>query len=391
LTPEDGRGGGPAGGATGAEGATPEPYYRLREHQTTYNGPGDDIPDSRGLDEVRLGYFGPSDPTHPDGGDMWLAAGMAVAEANAAGGYQGLPFRLVPAWSDSPWGSGITQVTRLAYEDRAWGIVGSIDGATTHLAEQVVAKARLPLINPASTDKTVNLANVPWMFSCPPGDHQSAPLLAEALSARLGSAGFVLLTSTGHDARAFTAELMSSLAGGATQARLHLQFRPQNPDFSDLIAQVEELHPQAVVVIAAAGDSARLVAGLRDAGFEGVIFGGPAMGRRSFIHSAEAAAEGVIFPLLVSPSSQAIFTEAFEDRFGHPPDFAAVHTYDATRMLIAAIQKAGLSRARIRSALADLTPWNGASGTLIWDRLGQNRRPAQVGTISDGRVARLAR
>ena len=93
----------------------------------------------------------------------------------------------------------------------------------------------------------------------------------------------------------------------------------------------------------------------------------------------------------VSPPSQTIFVRAFEGRFGHSPDFAAVHTYDATRMLIAAIQEAGLNRARIRSALVELTPWHGASGTLIWDPLGQNRRPAQVGTISNGRVAPLAR
>ena len=371
--------------------STPSPHYVLREHETAYNGPAGEGTDPADLEEVRLGYFGPSDPLHAEGGDMWLAASMAISEANEAGGFQGLPFRLLPAWSDNPWGTGIKQVTRLVYEDDVWGIVGSIDGATTHLAEQVVAKARLPLINPASTDKTVNLANVPWMFSCPPGDHQSAPVLARALTGTLAGRNFLLLTSTDHDARAFTAELMSSLAGDVTRPHRHLHFHAEEADFAGIVTQVETLTPEAVVVVASAEDSARLVAGLRAAGFEGVVFGGPAMGRWSFIQTAEAAAEGVIFPLLVAPEDPAPFALVFEDRFGHPPDFAAAHTYDATRMLIAAVREAGLNRAGIRDALVELAPWQGASGTMTWDPLGQNQRPAQVGTIVAGRVSPLAR
>jgi len=367
------------------------PHYRLREHQSTYNGPGRETAEPEGLEEVALGYFGPSDPAHPDGGDMWLAASMAVSEANEAGGYQSMPFVLLPAWSDNPWGTGIKQVTRLVYEQRVWGIVGSIDGAATHLAEQVVAKARLPLVNPASTDKTVNLANVPWMFSCPPGDHQSAPLLAQALTTTLAGSHFVLLTSTDHDSRAFTAELMSSLAGGPTHPRFHLQFHSGVVDDSSFVARINAIRPQAVVIVAAAGDSARIVAGLRRAGFEGAIFGGPAMGRWAFLEAADAAAEGVVFPLLIAGDDLTPFAREFEERYDHPPDYAAVHSYDATRILIAAIREAGLNRAGIRDALVGLAPWVGAGGALSWDPLGQNQRPARLGTISTGRVVPFAR
>ena len=52
-------------------------------------------------------------------------------------------------------------------------------GPSAHLAEQVVAKARLPLVCPVSSDRTANVANVPWMFSVLPGDNAQAPCLAE--------------------------------------------------------------------------------------------------------------------------------------------------------------------------------------------------------------------
>ena len=135
-----------------------------------YAGPrtADEIPDD--LTEVAIGWFGPADPAHPLHGDLWTAAPLAVEEANRAGGWNGLPFRLLPRWSENVWGSGVSQVARMVYEDRVWAILGSVDGAATHLAEQIVAKARLPLVSPVSTDESVNLAGVPWMFSLAPAD-----------------------------------------------------------------------------------------------------------------------------------------------------------------------------------------------------------------------------
>ncbi|MHC4741697.1 MAG: hypothetical protein ACYS8Z_07290, partial [Planctomycetota bacterium] len=38
------------------------------------------------VEEVLIGYFGPTDPCHVRGGDMWRAACLAVEEANRAGG-----------------------------------------------------------------------------------------------------------------------------------------------------------------------------------------------------------------------------------------------------------------------------------------------------------------
>ena len=87
------------------DGKTPD--YDLTRHRVEYAGPGREEPAPADVDEVRIGYFGPSDPAHPAGGDLWLAAGMAIEDANTAGGLNGTPFRLVPVWSENPWGTGV--------------------------------------------------------------------------------------------------------------------------------------------------------------------------------------------------------------------------------------------------------------------------------------------
>jgi hypothetical protein len=71
------------------------------------------------------------------------------------------------------------------------------------------------------------------------------------------------------------------------------------------------------------------------------------------------------------------------------PDFAAAGTYNAVQLLVSAIRKAGLNRARIGDALRQLAPWNGAAGLVPWDTPGGNTRPAHLATVTGDRLVRL--
>ncbi|MGO8753381.1 MAG: ABC transporter substrate-binding protein [Thermoguttaceae bacterium] len=363
----------------------PKPYYDYREHATPYAGPGREAPEPAGVREVLLGYFGPNDPQHAEGGDAWCAAQMAVEEANRDGGYRGKSFRLVPGWSDNPWKAGVVHVTRMAYTDNVWAILGGIDGPSTHLAEQVVAKACLPLVSPGNTDRTANLANVAWMFSCLPSDHVQAPVLADAMVGRIGHGPFEVLTDEEHDSRCLLAQLRRAFAERRISPRHQYVCRLATDDPAGAVSRVVDAKPAAVVVLAGAQGSARLLRQLRTNGFSGPIFGGPAMGRRRFLEEARDAAEGVLFPLLYDRKAiPGPFADAFEKRFHHEPDFTAAAAYDSVQLTVAAVRKAGLNRARIGDALHAISPWKGACGTIQWDSLGSNIRPIHLGTIHSG-------
>jgi branched-chain amino acid transport system substrate-binding protein len=366
----------------------PKAFTDFRQHPSQYAGPGRDAPEPKDAREIPIGYFGPSDSSDAQSGDMWCAAQLAVEEVNRAGGCAGRPLRLVPRWSDKPWTAGAVAVTRMVYQDNVWGIIGGVDGPTTHLAEQVVAKARLVLLSPAATDKTVNLANVPWMFSCLPGDHLLAPVLASAIAGRVGNKPFVLVSADDHDPHLLAVELKKCLAERGLTPAYHFEFSGGSADLTELAARIAASRPGAAVLLAGPKPSARLLAALRVQGFTGPVFGGPDMGRRRFLDEAGPVAAGVVFPLLYDPQpSSSGFVKTFRDRFGRSPDYAAAHTYDAVRLLAAAISKAGLNRARIGDAVRELSPSSGVTGTMTWDRLGSNVRPVRLGTISDGAVA----
>jgi ABC-type branched-subunit amino acid transport system substrate-binding protein len=367
------------------------PAKNAFEHPTTYYaGSGRELEPPADLKEVRLGYFGPHDPKDAEGGEAWQAAQLAIAEANAAGGYQGKPFRLVPALSADPWKAGVTQLARAVYQDKVWAIIGGIDGPSTHLAEQVAVKARLPLISPSSTDKTVNRASVPWMFSCAASDDQQVPILAEDMAARIGDKPFVLVSTTQHDPRLFTVELKKALDQLRLQPRLAIECQGGARESSGIARRVMAANPAAVVVAADAHDGASLVKSLRQAGFQGLIYGSSSMGRQRFVREAGAAAEGVRFPLLYVPTREATaFTRAFRNRQNTSPDYAAAQTYDAVRLVLAAIRKGGLNRARIQDSLRGLSPWQGIAGTVAWDNLGGNIRTVPLGIIQGGQQVKV--
>lgn len=384
----------PAQPPGGQEPRTPpenrEAYKDARKHRRGYFGAGreDPEPDLKNLNAVAIGYFGPSDPSHPDGGPAWLGASLAFEEANASGGYKGLPFRLYPVWAENPWADGAAKLTRLAYLERVWAFIGSIDGASTHIAETVVAKAHLTLIDPGSTDESVNQANVPWMFSCLPGDRPIAAALGKTLLEHSGGS-FLILSATDHDSRALAAQLKSFVSAQRVTVKLQLEFPAGTAETSALASQAAASGVRAAVVLAGARDSARLIRDLRRRNPEMLLFAGPQACRRLFLVEAGPAADGVVVPVLVETPGASAFARKFEERHGFPPDYTALAAYDAASLLVAAVRKSGLNRVRILDSIEELSPWPGVSGMIEWDKLGRTTRPVRSGVIRGGRVELL--
>lgn len=383
-------GGSPPGTATPPPQATPTPFARAEDRAVGYEGPGREEEPPEGLTEIRIGWFAPGELGHPEGGAFWRGATLARDEANAEGGLRGVPFRLVVGWSDSPWAGGGAQVARLVFRERVWAIVGSIDGAATHVAEQVAVKAGILVLGPGGTDESVNLANVPWMLSLLPSDGAQAPPLVEALAGTVIGRPFAVLSGTDHDSRAAWDALRAELARRGMSPSQHFELPPDEKRLEMPVTAIVARRPRAVVVLAGARAAGRLARALRAAGHAGPILGGATLGRDGFREEAREAAEGVVFPLLVEPSpAWASFVTRFRSRFGSEPDYAAGSAYDAIRLLVAGIRTAGANRPRILDAVRALSPFAGVTGTVAFDRLGRNARPVGLGTIRDGRVVPL--
>ena len=273
-------------------------------------------------------------------------------------------------WAPDPWGTGVSQLTRMVYEERPVALLGSIDSAATHLAEQVVAKANLPLVSPVATDKTLTLAGVPWVFSCAPSDDAIVCPLADGILEALqqGNAGWVLLAATDHASRMTTRELTRETSRRGRGPDHRIEVPAGAAPTEQALDRIAAATPAAVAVIATAEDAAAWVQVLRPRLPAARWFGGPTLGRRGFADRCGSAAEGIRFPPLFEPDRADAVTARFLARFidarGYEPDYAAALTYDATRLLLDAIRRAGPARTAIRDALARSGPWKGITGPI---------------------------
>jgi ABC-type branched-subunit amino acid transport system substrate-binding protein len=152
-----------------------KPYADFSNKGSGFYGAGREVPDPVDLKTVRIGVLAPE--KNPEGLQLRNAVQMALDEANQRGGYRQIPYEMVFRADDGPWGVAAQRVVDLAYEDKVWTIIGGLDGQRTHVAELVVSKAWVPVVSPSATDTSVDYANVPWVFRCPPADSRQADLL----------------------------------------------------------------------------------------------------------------------------------------------------------------------------------------------------------------------
>ena len=80
------------------------------------------------------------------------------------------------------------------------------------------------------------------------------------------------------------------------------------------------------------------------------------------------------------------FNRRFEERFHEKPEQFASLAYDAMNALLDSICRAGLNRARIHDALADIEQYDGVTGHMVFDPNQKNVAPMYLGTVHNGTI-----
>jgi branched-chain amino acid transport system substrate-binding protein len=321
-----------------------------------------------GLKEVRIGLFA------PDSGEASKGARLAVEQVNAAAGFHGTPLRIVTRWSDDPWSGGAREMVRLVYGDSVWAVLGAVNGDATHIAEQVVTKAWLPLLATGSADPTLTAIRIPWIFRMPPDDQAQADVLVRDGVVARSLVHVGLITSTDHDGRTFAKCLLERLRSRGVTPAFHLEVAP-NGDVGAVVARARAFSPGAIVVRLPLPMLPDLVNQLSGARLRPPVLLPWIPGLvPSALASRYAGDVLAIRPFQETDNpAYAAFAREYEARYGSAPTPVAAYSFDAVHLLVKALAASGLNRAALRDALAAATGFVGAAGTITWDNAGGNR------------------
>jgi len=353
-----------------------EPYKRMLDDPMEFTGPESLFADAATLQEIRIGLFAPRDPEHALARSMLQGATLAVEQANKRGGYKGVPYLVVQRWTDGPWGSGSREMVRLVYGDRVWGVIGSISGDSTHVAQQIVTKARLPLVAPLSTDATLTHIRIPWIFRLTPNDAVQAELLVKEGIVPRALKRIGLISSDDHDSRMAAVEIQKALRNHGSTTFFHLTVPVRKEVSAESILQrILSFSADGLVLRLPGPLLLRLVSAMQNGGLAIPLFLPwiPDLDAEELLRRYRGTLVAVIpFPERGDCPLYQSFEHAYFLRFGVAPDPPATYTYDAMNLLIEGIQEAGLSRVGLREALVNLDGFEGASGVYRWDSGGGN-------------------
>jgi branched-chain amino acid transport system substrate-binding protein len=391
-----------------------KPYYENYLQPNIYAGAGRNIPDPKDVTEVRIGFFGPVEPApdQVDGLRMLHGAQLAVEESNARGGYGGKPFKLMVHndynnWqaqavyganrpTDSTiWGSAGDEAVKMIYDDNDWAIFGSISSESTHIMLRVALKAEIPIVNCASTDPTIPETYIPWYFTDLQDDRVQAFTLARHIYTELGLKRIALLRVNSRYGRMGVPKFRNASVRLGHPVVIEQKFLPGDTDFSRELQIIRGSRVDGIVLWADETETANILKQMRAVGMKQRVFGSYRTLGPDLLAQAGSAADGfeAVFPYDPTRSDPRWldFNRRFEARFHEQPEQFASLAYDAMNALLDSICKAGLNRARIHDALADIEEYDGVTGHMVFDPNQKNVAPMYLGTAHNGAITyRLA-
>ncbi len=360
------------------------PYKQHFLEQMEYTGPGRAIGEPEAVQTVKVGFIGPIESTvsvatggasheEPLGMMMLKGAQMAVEEANAQGGYlkRSVPFELVVKNDNGLWGASGNTIVDFVYKDEVWAILGTIDGANSHIAIRVALKAEIAMMNSGDTDPTFIETNIPWVFRNIGDDRQMGYLLVDYLYRSLDYQRVGIIRSSNRYGRFGVREVRDGSRRLGRPIPIEMAYDLGLEDFSLQLERLKQANVEAVVHWGNAREGALILNQMRAMGMEQPFFACDRCLADEFTELAGENAENVVClspwdPTRDDPRYQE-FRKRFRKRFNLEPETYAAHGFDGMEMLLWSIQLAGLNRAKIRDVLAfRREPWPGVTGDIVW-------------------------
>lgn len=298
---------------------------------------------------------------------------LAVREINAAGGLLGRTVELIELDNQST-AIGSTMAAREAVEMDVLAVIGAHWSSHSLAMAPILQAAGIPMISPGSTNPAVTLVG-DYIFRVCFLDSFQGRAMARFAYDDLRARSVVIMRNIDEAYSITLADFFQesfSQNGGTILA--DLEYRGNAIDFTKNIVEIRRLAPDIVYLPGYTRDSGLLIKQAKAMGLHTVYLGGDAWDEigeyagDALDGSYQSAPWHPEVPYKRSMDLQALYRK----EFGKPiANLSAPLAYDAVQLLAGAIRKSGSTdRIKIRDALASTRDFQGATGSIAFDRNG---------------------
>jgi branched-chain amino acid transport system substrate-binding protein len=329
-----------------------------------------------------------------------FAAEMLKEDINKAGGLQvgNKKYMLDFVYEDNEAKaeSAVTTALKLIEKDEVLAMVGPNSSKQAVPAGQVANDNQTVMITPWSTNPDTT-KDRPWVFRAAFLDPFQGPVAVNFAVEQFKAKTAAVLYDLENDyskglAEIFRSEFEKKMGKGTIKA--FESHGTKDQDFSAQLTTIIGSKPDFIFVPDNYNQVALIVKQARQLGYKGPFMGSDSWGSSELMTLCGDACKGLFFSTHYAAAGATGATKEFIDRYkkkyGYVPDDVAALTWDATRIVLKAIQDTkGLSgklkkdRKAIREAMAAIPSFEGITGSMKFDAQGDPVKCAVVVKISD--------
>ena len=315
------------------------------------------------------------------GKDNENGARMAVDEINAKGlVIGGRPYKLVMlAEDDAADPKQGTAAAQKLVDAKVQGIIGHETSGTTIPASRIYFNAGIPQISPSASNPTYTRQGFNTAFRNVANDEQLGAALARYALETSGAKRIAVIDDRSAYGQGLATEFIRNIkAGKSGAAVVSRQFTSdKSVDFNSLLTAIKATKPDLVFFGGFDAVAGPMLRQMKQIGMPVKFMGGDGLCSDSLARLAgEAMQDGQVICAEaggIEPSQEkgmAQFRAAYKKKFGVEVLTYAPYAYDAMKMMVAAMQKAGSPEpAKYLPALAALRH-KGVTGNVAFDARG---------------------
>jgi len=335
--------------------------------------------DAKGV--VKLGMLTPtSGDLAQYGVAVKNAAEMAIEELNAAGGN----YELIVYDNEGDPTKSINLFNRLVEEDIV-ALIGPVISGTSLVVAELAQEAGIPMLTPTATNADVTVG-FDYVFRACYIDPYQGRVVAKFAGENLKAKTAVIFRNISNDYSIGLADAFDTAFTGEIVA--DESYTAEDNDFKAIISNIVSLNPDVIFIPDYYNTVGLIAKQLNEAGVTATLLGGDGWDAIQNDYAAEVEGDFFANHYATSDESPVVqdFIAAYVAKYDEEPNALAALSYDATKVMAAAIVAAdSTDGAKIVEALK-ATDMDAVCGEIKFDENGDTVKAISIITIKDGKL-----
>lgn len=350
-------------------------------------------------DTIKIGAIGEMTGGNASyGTSMMRGFNLAAKEINAAGGVDGKKIVLVEADTKSEPAEAANAMSKLINQDKVSFVSGIFTSSSAIAACNISETAKIPYLavgatNPAVTvtkDGSTKPNTFRVCFIDPFQGTVGANFVTNELKAKTAAIYIDNSSDYSKGLADFFKKSFIANGGSIVAEEAYLQ---KDTDFKAVLTKIKATNPEIIYVPGYYEEVGKIIKQARELGITVPIVGGDGWDSPKLPEIAGTEAlNNTFFTNHYSPDADSAeskaFVAAFEKEYNQKPDAPAVLGYDALKLMVDAIKRAGAADpAKVSKALAETKSFNAVTGALALNDKHDAVKSVTIIKFQDGKQA----